>query len=91
MEHLRPWNRGHRTRRPRLAVGLAAGLAAGLLTACGSGGGGVGGSVSELPSDLRIITTAGPATFDQWRTVAQPLGILLMVNEPLVRYDGEQS
>jgi peptide/nickel transport system substrate-binding protein len=90
MEHLRPWNRGHRTRRPRLAVGLAAGLAAGLLTACGSGGGGVGGSVSELPSDLRIITTAGPATFDQWRTVAQPLGILLMVNEPLVRYDGEQ-
>ena len=80
----------HRPRTHRLrpqAVGvLVAIIVATLLAACGSSGG--SGTVTSLPKDLRILTVAGPPTFDQWATVAQPLGIIMMVNEPLLRYDG---
>ncbi len=89
MEQHYPRSRGARRRlRSRAVVALLATLVAGLLAACGSGSG--EGRVSSLPKDLRILTVSGPPTFNQWDTVAQPWGVILLVNEPLVRYDGEE-
>lgn len=84
-----PNTRGIR-RRPRSTIlaALLGGLVAVLLAACGSGGG--SDPVTSLPKDLRILTVVGPPTFNQWDTVAQPWGVILLVNEPLVRYDGEE-
>ena len=79
----------HRPRRTTAIAALVGVVLAALLSACGSSGGG-SEQTTSLPKDLRILTVAGPPTFDQWATVAQPLGIILMVNEPLVRYDGTE-
>lgn len=45
---------------------------------------------AELPADLSILVPFNPPTFDQWATVAQPLGTILLVNEPLIRYEGTE-
>lgn len=49
-----------------------------------------GASGGDLPADISVLVPFNPPTFDQWATVAQPLGTILLVNEPLVRYDGTE-
>jgi len=82
-----PRRRRTRYLQPQVVGALVSIIVATLLAACGGSG---GGTVTSLPKDLRILTTSGPPTFDQWATVAQPLGIIMMVNEPLVRFDGAE-
>lgn len=85
----------------RRAAALAAIVVIGL-AACGgddddAGGGGdpttgasEGTSGGSLPQDFSVLVPFNPPTFDQWATVAQPLGTILLVNEPLVRYEGTE-
>lgn len=70
-----------------LTVGLALALG---LSACSSGDGGDESVASELPTDISILVPFNPPAFDQWTIVGQPLGTILMVNEPVVEYNGTE-
>lgn len=63
---------------------------AGTATDAGTSGGTSGSGGGDLPSNFSVLLPFNPPTFDQWATVAQPLGTILLVNEPLVRYEGSE-
>jgi ABC-type dipeptide transport system, periplasmic component len=72
--------------RRRIAAAAAALFLLVGLAACGSPGG--GGSSEGLPKDLKVLVEATQPVFDQWQGGVATQGVMLLVNEPLVRYDG---
>jgi peptide/nickel transport system substrate-binding protein len=68
----------------RLAALLLAALAT---TACSSS---ASSEAATMPTDFSALIDGMPATFNQWDTVTAPLGGVLLVNEPLVRWTGDE-
>lgn len=85
MDHTTRRSSGRRAISHLLALVVALGC---LLGACGGPAGST--AEGEVPEDLSILVPVVPPAFDQWSTVMQPLGTILMVNEPLIRYDGSE-
>ena len=76
-----------RSRRSVLRAAALSVSGALLVTACAAGGGG-GTASGGLPEEFSVLIHEMPATFNQFDTVAAPWGATLLVDEPLVRYDG---
>lgn len=84
--------RPRRRRLRNLMVCGAGAVLAAALAACGTSAGGSGGGSAgaALPSNLSVMVQGQQPTFDQWNGGVATYGSILLVNEPLIRFDGSR-
>jgi len=82
---MKPHGSLRRVRR-RLSAALAALTVFTGLAACGVSS---GAGSSGQPDELHVLVEAMQPVFDQWQGGVTTQGVLLLVNEPLIRYDGD--